>query len=447
MSEVSTSSTTINTVPIIVDTSGDVVSDISLSDQETLQNQADMLALFGDEALLLETRLQQFQAEEKIKAKEKAERAVQVQASPDEKVASKVAKKTGLESFDKYQQWLIDGIHEMHESLIGLYGIDNVSIEEKYKFSEYEKRMINDENTSRADRFSSDVRSLLGREAVQFVILFPEIHITNSKGNKHTIRDLYISLHITCMLRFQGGFRGLRGKKSLSEHHSAYGHSHMSRGSAPNGTQGFCLGHTDFSTLVAKLTSDPFDINRFELFAVQLKDYLAWESLEGGPYVRISEIKLNDSRSNGLQLPSQTNLASIYTSFLRKFENVDIQVEDTGYNLIIKVNKDKDFWDKVTSVTPEVYRFPYDAVKGITYQPPPDESHLYNQIVSLNKQLINQEFGLKFKGLNVKTQIEVPVKPEEDKKDYMAHESVKNYIATQLEAKFNEHLQNEFCKS
>lgn len=428
------------------------VTTSEMNENRALREQADLIGLLGDEALLLEARLAQFQAEEQIKEREKATAAVAVPMHANEAVEAKKAAKTDYPHFDEYRQWLNDEIHFMHKTLVDLYGDENVSIDDKVvKFTETEKNMINREYSStrkNVNSFSLDLKNLLNKISVEFVVKFPEINITNSSRQKHTIRDLYIVMQITCLMRFQGSFRGLRGIKSLAEYHTNYGHSHMSRGAAPNGTQQFCLGSTEFSNLVHRLVSEPYDRLRFELFVIQLKDYLAWESLEGGPYCRIGEIRVEGNRrQNRFQAPDATQLNNYYKLFLQKYSDTDIQIEDNGYNLLIKINKDRDLWDKITSITPQVHRLPYDDVRGTTYEPPPDESHLWNDINSINRQLIGQNFGVKFKGLDIKTQLEVPAKPkEEDKKTYMAHESVLNHIAQQLETRLNEQLQNEFCK-
>lgn len=68
----------------------------------------------------------------------------------------------------------------------------------------------------------------------------------------------------------------------------AYMHSHLN---IDRGTSWcpFCMGNTSFRQIINNIRLNPSEEN-WELFFRSLPNYLSWESLEGGPYIRISNI-------------------------------------------------------------------------------------------------------------------------------------------------------------
>lgn len=431
-------------------TSAEQVSGTTNGTPADLMTEAELISLLGDDAGLLQARLDQFLAQQKI-AEEAAKSKPAKAVSASKPTEPEKVKSTGLEHYDAYRQWLADELHFIKETLEGHYP-DRVDIQENVAFSASEKKLINDgfeQHGVNFANYSLEMRMALQRAAIQVIIHFPEIVISNSRRLKHTIRDLYIIINMGANLQFCSRFNGFRAKKSYAEYLTGYGHSHMNSGGAPAGAQQFCLGETEFARLVDGFRNAKWDRVRFEMFAIQLQDYLSWESLEGGPYCRIENIRLDpDSSRNRFQPPNNNHLRMYYNEFLKKYPDVDIQIEDNGYNLLIKVPKTREFWNKVTAITSTPHQRPYDEVKACTYDENQDESHLWQRINQENRTLISRNYGLKFKGVDLKTQLEVPNKPEEKEEVIkMAHESVMEHIAAELEKKLNEHLQDEFSRN
>lgn len=123
----------------------------------------------------------------------------------------------------------------------------------------------------------------------EIAIKFDRITLTNTPGQQHIIRELYVFIDLifdAVLLKFKMNhkIRGQRGILTNSEKVNDYRHSHLSN-------EGwFCTGETQFRNHLATLSSGFTKIDLDILFLL-LNQYVAWESLEGGPYRRMSDIK------------------------------------------------------------------------------------------------------------------------------------------------------------
>jgi len=112
------------------------------------------------------------------------------------------------------------------------------------------------------------------------IIKFPEVIIRNRKDESHKIRDLYVIIPIR-LNGGVGGVQGTRGTLEAKEVKANYMHSHLPRRTVGIGF--FCLGSGSFSTNYSTLSAG-FDEELWEVMLTQLRYYVAWESLSGGPY-------------------------------------------------------------------------------------------------------------------------------------------------------------------
>ena len=113
-------------------------------------------------------------------------------------------------------------------------------------------------------------------------IHFPLINISNSLEQRHTIKDMYVKIEINRVYIY-----GWRKTLSYKEYKSSYSHSHT-----PFDTGSFCkfcLGSSVFNSLVMDVMVCKSRAN-WEMLLLSIENYLSWESLEGGPYRRISDI-------------------------------------------------------------------------------------------------------------------------------------------------------------
>lgn len=125
----------------------------------------------------------------------------------------------------------------------------------------------------------------------RLTIYFPEILIKNSKGREHLIKDFYISLFFDNNFKIFSNIYGRRATYSLEEYEVHYGHSHLGRDNH-NWTK-MCLGDdTPLATLMYHLasTSNSFSEENLMKLLLLIQGYIGWESLEGGPHVKMQDI-------------------------------------------------------------------------------------------------------------------------------------------------------------
>ncbi len=171
---------------------------------------------------------------------------------------------------------------------------------------EYMKEMVyksKDINDIVLDVFPEDRVDFveINENSCKVTLYFPDIDITNTNETKHHIKDLYVRMELNYNgdTGYHVALTGKRGQISLKEYKSdLYGHSHL------NGCWGygnFCLGNSDFSSVVNQLMASCRQEDWYMLF-LSLENYLKWESLEGGPYRKIEQlgykVNVNTSQIN-----------------------------------------------------------------------------------------------------------------------------------------------------
>jgi hypothetical protein len=144
-----------------------------------------------------------------------------------------------------------------------------------------------------------------GSYSLILIIKFPKITIKNGKGHSRIIHDLYVKLLFDEKLNIQENMQGRRGALTYSEINSGYAHSHLpSRSFHDEEVYGvcswrdFCLGSSELSTIQNEwkvdrdsVVGDDFNIIHFELYMYQIDAYVRWESLGGGPHIRMDSIR------------------------------------------------------------------------------------------------------------------------------------------------------------
>lgn len=154
------------------------------------------------------------------------------------------------------------------------------------------------ERTATRERILKFANEIFGEEFVyatgsDLILHFPLIHITNSRGNKHDIQDLYIKLSIPTGRYIQG----MRMTFPYGDYTSHYAHSHLPSEAARGQWASFCLGSTSsFRVLMTNLSSNPSELNWYFLL-LAIPKYLEWESLEGGPHKTMASITTGESEN------------------------------------------------------------------------------------------------------------------------------------------------------
>tara|TARA_R110000744_G_scaffold15480_5_gene43080 strand:- start:8569 stop:9723 length:1155 start_codon:yes stop_codon:yes gene_type:complete len=140
----------------------------------------------------------------------------------------------------------------------------------------------------------------MGSAKYCITIHFPELHLDNSRDDKHTIYDLYVRMCFDDSMNHLRGWWGSRGTLTYAEYQSGYAHSHLSSSSVQRGARKmtkfteFCLGDGPISNLVYGL-SGGWGIEDFKSSLLYLHTYVVWESLEGGPYHKMVNIRVSSS--------------------------------------------------------------------------------------------------------------------------------------------------------
>lgn len=177
-----------------------------------------------------------------------------------------------------------DTLVEMESVLSDFYGKENYDIIEvttdsiKYDFVKWFSRNV-----------TATVKYLV-------VVKYPEIKITNRDFfiNKkfHIIRDLYAIIGFTESFKGIGSLQGMRGTLTSSEVFSNYRHSHTQKQSDYNHPFSFCIGSVgnDIYDNIKKLYSRGYSKELFIETLLSLDSHVAYESLEGTPYVQFKEI-------------------------------------------------------------------------------------------------------------------------------------------------------------
>jgi hypothetical protein len=264
-----------------------------------------------------------------------------------------------------------------------------------------------------------------------FTILYPEIIIENSHGKKHLIKELYVNLNLEegCI----SNIKGLRGHLSLKEYNSNYLHSHL-RPRNSTSYHNFCLGeNTPISNFRhIKLDSDELILS----FFTTLDAYVRWESLEGGPYIRIQSIGDN----TGLNL-SNIILKKNLKRFLIRYKNELFLT----YNLVknkleVDVNLITPLINKISTVIgKELSQGNFEIFSNEKYE----EYKCVNTINLLEK------FKEKYIDLKIYSGISDKEKETKSLIDYstlIAHPKIKNYIIKQINTKLNELNYVKFTK-
>jgi hypothetical protein len=161
-----------------------------------------------------------------------------------------------------------------------------------------------------------------------FVVLYPEVTISNSLGKSHFIKDLFVAhfLKVRENNLYTDIPSGGRFSKTHQEIIAGYQQSHLQSNNfwanAPFFSSRFCVGgNTDVSRMCAEFSVE-MDWDRYELYLFCVDSMVKWESLEGIPYFKIKDML---SANNGLITSFSKNFADkVVDRLLDNEENLDL---------------------------------------------------------------------------------------------------------------------------
>lgn len=178
-------------------------------------------------------------------------------------------------------------------------------------------------------------------------IQFPEIVISNTRKETHVIKDLIVQIEFTSSLNRLVNIRGTRVTRTVEEQNTGYSHSHLTSYKNMARFSAFCLGHSPLATIVNTITADDLNTDNFEMLCTILDRYVRHESIEGGPYLYIRDIKnVRSTHTPSLYVPESINalnylfkrkctpkghlfIAEYYTVFDITDEDIDNYLKET----------------------------------------------------------------------------------------------------------------------
>lgn len=157
-------------------------------------------------------------------------------------------------------------------------------------------------------------------------VLFPEVTITNGRGDsKHIIKELWVRFDTDEKFSINN-LCGARSYLTYGEALVGYRHSHLHsnipNSHIPPSFGYFCLGTGEINQVIASININGFNKINFTLFCIALITFVAWESIDGTPYIRYSSVESGRTAiSSDLGGNNSNNLSPISYSVMNKIAN------------------------------------------------------------------------------------------------------------------------------
>ena len=134
-------------------------------------------------------------------------------------------------------------------------------------------------------------------------IRFPDVTITNSIEIEHYLGDIFTRVQgfhdSRWKFRIASDLYGMRGTFTPLDRVLKWSHSHLAKSNDSHGFSSFCIGGdnhmfsgNDYELTISNYEKWETTVLEFESILISIEDFISWESLEGGPYNRMEDIKL-----------------------------------------------------------------------------------------------------------------------------------------------------------
>lgn len=147
------------------------------------------------------------------------------------------------------------------------------------------------------DEYTYKYNYIIYKPELRITIYYPQFIIRNSNNKSKVLKDLYVRFNIDINGKIDN-LSGTRTTLSKAEKYHGYHHSHLPKNIKNNlNFQNFCLG-SGTQILVSKvmfleaISKNQEIKNYFLLFLHNLDSVVKFESLEGMPYMRFSDVVL-----------------------------------------------------------------------------------------------------------------------------------------------------------
>lgn len=186
-----------------------------------------------------------------------------------------------------------------------------------------------------------DIVSDLVRSSIKAYIHYPTLTITNEHNRSHTCRNVYVSVEINYIGK-GGYFRINKSTYTEDEYRARYLHSHVHR-IDPSLLKEFlnpCLGYGPIRRTISLLHVDN-DMDLWQLYILELDNYMSTESLKGGPYIKMEDIRPDYIEKTLLKdeyVPllnhTQSSMPQLYIDMLIEFQTYLIERQLLKFNFI-----------------------------------------------------------------------------------------------------------------
>lgn len=126
------------------------------------------------------------------------------------------------------------------------------------------------------------------------IIRFPKVTVSNENGDSVDIYDLFVKVPIDRKGALKETFSMVRSTYTYAQYISNYAHSHLA--GIINNFRQPCCGSGPIVRTMSTLKKTKFNLQLWGLFIFELQKYVTVESLEGGPYNRITNISDKKSK-------------------------------------------------------------------------------------------------------------------------------------------------------
>lgn len=273
------------------------------------------------------------------------------------------------------------------------------------------------------------------------IIHFPEINITNTRKDKHTILDLFVRIVLNIreenrlMIR---DTQGARMQMSYAEYSSNYAHSHLSVNMVKPGDGtpvwgSFCTGSGHINEAISEVNADGFQEADFIKYLLYLHTLVTWESLEGTPYRQMRDIFPRFQSASGYS-PNKNSSLDLYRDILadcdknNRIPAVNFLMETGRF----KVKSDEEFDKFLVSI-------PFTDRQKQAYLCKKDESGRYWRYGSSFEYSLpigTYKPILWFKGQHLTFKVN-DLKEEEKEENYIIHPDMKTIIKEEIEYEIN----------
>lgn len=283
---------------------------------------------------------------------------------------------------------------------------------------------------------TSDIQVDINTQVLTAYVYFPQINITNSKNEKHTITDFYVKIEFNADKKLIS-FKGARSSVTYSEYSASYVHSHNFSRKNFHEFSSFCFGETDMAILDRALRNQFSELNLKKLL-LQLPLYLEWESLEGGPYIKMSSIKKTDDfTGQTAYCPTEVIINDYFIKLLEKDDNsyLPFSLISNGFSSEYKISED-DLSNRLFEIVSEKDKCIKSSVGFLYKNNQSSTNSVNNTIHSINRSISSKPI-FQFKGNDVYAKV-MPNNSNNNAQFNYVHPTILNKIKVKLQKDFKE---------